>query len=336
MLKKIDSNYFYFIDLLRILAILGSFLHHSEVIYFLYGHSFFFFLSGFLLTHRFSQEIQKYHQFDFWAFTIRRLLKIIPLYYLIVLFTYFVLPYFTSIDFKTIPIYKYLFFISNYSTDTSHIFILMILWSVSVQEQFYFFISFVFKFFNTYITAIAIGMILFSLAFKIYYFKLDKNVYAYTLNHFSTYGFGMLYACYFEKINEFITAKMSLILFLASIFSLYFFSFTMKENVIWILFDNIFVSIFFIFIFNFLLKSKSILIHNKIVHFFGNLYYGMYCYQGIVITFTNFVILKYFNLNLISIVFINLLLLLIISTLSFYLFEKPISLLREKLKIQKT
>jgi peptidoglycan/LPS O-acetylase OafA/YrhL len=325
------EEYFYFVDILRIIALLGSFLHHSQVIYFLYGHSFFFFLSGFLLTVRFKIEIENTQQFSFFKFLLRRFMKILPLYYLIVFAVYFILPHISNLTFTTIPIWWYLTFTANFS-ETPHIFILMLLWSVAVQEQFYIFISICFKFFYKYLVFIAVGMILVSLGFKIFSYLNDSPTYAHTLNHFSTYACGILYAIYYKQIHKLISYQTSMFLFILSIISLYTFSFYLDNHLIWKIFDNLFVGVFFIFIFNFLLESKSKIVKNKFVNSFGNLYYGLYCYQGIVITFSTAFLFSYFKNQSYLLIIINYFLIVILAYLSNRFFEQPILNLKKYFK----
>ncbi|MBI2259752.1 MAG: acyltransferase [Flavobacteriia bacterium] len=326
-----EKSYFQFIDVLRIIAIIISFLHHSALIFFLHGHTFFFFLSGFLLTYRFQQELNKNSYFDLWAFTIKRMFRILPIYLLIVFFVYYFLPFFTEKHFKTIPIYQYLLLISNYST-VKHVFILMILWSVAVQEQFYIFISIVYKFFSRYLIEIAIGMIIFSTFYKMFLYNQKINFYIHTLSHFSSFGFGIIYSLKYKELNSYIKNKWRNLLFIFSILLLIYLPYKLKDNYFWVMLDNVVVCCFFIVMFNFFINKNYIQIKNKIILFFLKLYYDLYCYQGVVLTFTNFVLLsKYPNLTYMSIIVINLILLFIISSISYVLIENPMIFLSKKI-----
>jgi peptidoglycan/LPS O-acetylase OafA/YrhL len=115
-----------------------------------FGVTIFFTLSGFLITYLLIEERDITGDTNIRDFYIRRILRIWPLYYLIVLLSFFVIPYFKLFD---VPEYgfgadirnqfwkKYLcfiFFMPNYA------FIYLetvpyakILWSVGVEEQFY-------------------------------------------------------------------------------------------------------------------------------------------------------------------------------------------------------
>lgn len=324
-LIKSESNYFGFIDILRLITILISFLHHSNVIYFLFGHTFFFVLSGFILTHQATLEYNKSNQFSWFNFTMRRILRIFPLYFLIILFTYFILPHLTSNEITLAPIGYYLSFTSNYYLEP-HVFILIILWSVAVQEQFYFFISFCFKFFHRYLFHVAFIMIISSVIYKAIAEYYDLNVYPHTLNHFSSFGIGIIFALLYRKGYKINTKKISfIIIFFLAVLSLFFIS-NLYIFRIWYVLDNFIVALVFSY---FILFATSIELKTnrfmKILQKMGQFSYGMYCFQGLIITFGNFYLLNYFHsISSLLIVFINLILLVTSAYLSYILIEKPI------------
>jgi peptidoglycan/LPS O-acetylase OafA/YrhL len=113
-----------------------------------FGVSIFFVLSGFLITYLLLQEQQE-APICIRHFYLRRILRIWPLYYLIVLLGFFVIPH---LDFFQVPIY------SSDMGDSLHRLLLFVglaanvafvylptvpfanvLWSVAVEEQFYLF-----------------------------------------------------------------------------------------------------------------------------------------------------------------------------------------------------
>lgn len=102
------------------------------------GVSFFFVLSGFLITYLIFAERIKIGKFDMKAFYIRRSLRIFPLYFAFMVLIFVILPLF--IEIKLPNPYYYFFFLSNFdviNTNGAGIDILNISWSVSVEEQFY-------------------------------------------------------------------------------------------------------------------------------------------------------------------------------------------------------
>jgi peptidoglycan/LPS O-acetylase OafA/YrhL len=112
-----------------------------------YGVQLFFILSGYLITTLLLREEARYGRIALRAFWIRRILRIWPLYYLIVLIGFFLLlplePQFTAQSYLSIlktHLLAFLLFLGNWSmvlvnpipSDS-----LSVLWSVCVEEQFY-------------------------------------------------------------------------------------------------------------------------------------------------------------------------------------------------------
>lgn len=160
------NHYFKRLDSLRFLCFLSVFFYHSFFTNYVHlkelgfyhfvtrdvfangnlGVNFFFVLSGFLITHLLIQERQFTGKIDVWKFWIRRVLRIWPLYFVCVFFGFVVFPKikqaFGLVPEETAnPIY-YILFISNFDLIASGLpdaAILGVLWSVSIEEQFYFF-----------------------------------------------------------------------------------------------------------------------------------------------------------------------------------------------------
>lgn len=108
------------------------------------GVNFFFVLSGFLITYLLIIEKQTTGTIQILHFWVRRILRIWPLYFFCVLFGFFVFPliksYLGQTPQETAHLVNYLTFTSNFDfiangrPDAS---ILGVLWSVSIEEQFY-------------------------------------------------------------------------------------------------------------------------------------------------------------------------------------------------------
>ncbi|HMR81687.1 MAG TPA: acyltransferase [Niabella sp.] len=106
------------------------------------GVRIFFGLSGFLITYLIIKEIQKAGRLNIRHFYIRRILRIWPVYFLVVFFA-FGIYYFSKTPIYEKPVMSILF-LSNYDLvrilNDSSIYpngILSLTWSVSVEEQFY-------------------------------------------------------------------------------------------------------------------------------------------------------------------------------------------------------
>jgi peptidoglycan/LPS O-acetylase OafA/YrhL len=151
--------YFPNLDGLRTLAFLAVFLAHSFWTEFEYiksdplyklihqyahlgvlGVNFFFILSGFLITYLLLQECSLNNRIDIKAFYIRRVLRIWPLYFVVVFIGFIVVPFVQSLLGQPTPeqasILHYLLFLSNFDQNPTSA-VLGVLWSIAVEEQFY-------------------------------------------------------------------------------------------------------------------------------------------------------------------------------------------------------
>ena len=109
------------------------------------GVSLFFVLSGFLITYLLLAEYEKTHHIAIKNFYIRRILRIWPLYYLIMILGFFVLPRFVNIgpvselnEHFTLKILLFAFMLPNLLRVTEAPIVgANQSWSVGVEEQFY-------------------------------------------------------------------------------------------------------------------------------------------------------------------------------------------------------
>jgi len=113
-----------------------------------YAVSFFFVLSGFLITYLLLQERDTTGETNVKKFYLRRVVRIWPLYFIIViigLIFYWKLVPALGLNFqseypKSLAIVLYLFFLSNLMNSLYHVGgILHVTWSIAVEEQFYLF-----------------------------------------------------------------------------------------------------------------------------------------------------------------------------------------------------
>lgn len=138
------------------------------------GVTLFFTLSGFLITYLLLAEKEKYKTIDVKKFYIRRILRIWPLYYLIIILGLFVLPH---LDFFQIPIYteggqyrfgiKVLLYFLLLPNVVSNLYAYMPYlaqaWSIGIEEQFYIFWPWMVKFSKNHLKVlwgIVIGLLL--------------------------------------------------------------------------------------------------------------------------------------------------------------------------------
>jgi len=158
--------YFPNLDGLRFFCFLSVFFYHSfyttnktllgNPIYKFFAHglfrngnlgvNFFFVLSGFLITYLLIRENETKERIHIGYFWLRRILRIWPLYFFCVGFGFVIFPilkqFFGEVSHESANILNYLTFTSNFDLiknglpDSS---VLGVLWSIAIEEQFYFF-----------------------------------------------------------------------------------------------------------------------------------------------------------------------------------------------------
>ena len=148
-----------------------------------FGVSIFFVLSGFLITYLLLEE-QTEGPIQIKHFYIRRILRIWPLYYLIVLLGFFVVPH---IDFLQVPNYsadmgdylgRFLLF-AGLAANVAFVYFptvafANILWSVAVEEQFYLFWPHMVKI-KQKLLSVMLSLLLLYLTLKFYAGELDPK-----------------------------------------------------------------------------------------------------------------------------------------------------------------
>ena len=152
-----SKYYFPQLDAVRGLSFLAVYIFHAfhpqfgtgffgrMLQYFYYNLSLsidvFFILSSFLLTWLGINEYKARGNFSFINYFIRRALRIWPLYFLLMIFSFVLVPYasiYFHVPITLPPAYYYLFFVSNFYLE-GHVYFLRFLWTLSVEEQFYLF-----------------------------------------------------------------------------------------------------------------------------------------------------------------------------------------------------
>lgn len=135
------------------------------------GVSLFFTLSGFLITYLLLAEIEKTGTVNVVKFYIRRSLRIWPLYYFVVLFTFFVLPCFITLPGISeehytgfyVKLFLYLILLPNIARQmfgNSLVLGSNQAWSVGIEEQFYAFWPWLIRWFKNHILKFLIVFII--------------------------------------------------------------------------------------------------------------------------------------------------------------------------------
>ncbi len=322
------------------------------------GVIFFFVLSGFLITFLLLKEKEQNNSIAIKKFYLRRALRIWPLYYLIFILGFFVLPY---LDFFAVPgqdnffqqnfwgnLTLYAFFMPNlaFSIYTTAVPNIGQSWSIGVEEQFYLLWPLLIRKSKNILksilwitgTIIALkGIILLSSSFV----KLDALIVLkkfLAMSKLECMALGGLGAYVLfnknEEILRIIYRPISQITSVVIIPILIYFTPTAIEDILHLLFSLSFLVI----ILNVANNEKSILkFENRIFQYLGRISYGFYMFHVMCIVFTIHFLDKYIGLdNDISkpqhllLYGLSFLLTVAVSSLSYHIFEKAFIRLKDK------
>jgi peptidoglycan/LPS O-acetylase OafA/YrhL len=273
-----------------------------------HGVGLFFVLSGFLITSLLLNEAKRKGHINAFGFFMRRLLRIWPLYFIIVFFGFILFPMLPN-GFETQnSLLHYALFISNFEELWTgwrdSISFLTITWSVSIEEQFY----------MAWVALIALIpafrkgkhyhyyfllLIIISVIFRFTHAGEERTIYFHTLSVISDLAIGGLLSVvtsqtsYLDKLKSLSRIKIIVVyltggaLLLAStkLFPGYLVSL-----------ERIFIGLFFAFvIFEQIYCRNSFYKADRIRGFFklGEISYGLYMYHCIVIYFVQRVIIQY-------------------------------------------
>ena len=316
------------------------------------GVNCFFVLSGFLITYLLLIEKTKYSNINIWNFWVRRILRIWPLFYFCVFFGFIIFPELKS-AFNQTPnenasYISYIFFINNFDIlnkglpDSS---ILGVLWSVAVEEQFYFIWPLIIYLLPIRFFWIPFIIIIFqTFIFRFFHMNSLEQLEFHSLSCIGDMAIGGLGAWFIfqkPKFKEYITnlSKIKILIIYSILFFFYFF----RKNIssfsdFLLIMERSLIAIIFLFVIleqNFSKNSLFKFSKQKVFSKLGKITYGLYClhFIGILISLQ---ITKFwgFNYKLWHVVFLETLLALlisiIISYLSYQFYEKPFLKLKEK------
>lgn len=170
------------------------------------GVDLFFVLSGFLITGVLYGSRGSPHPFR--RFYIRRILRIFPAYYLLILFSVLIVPALTGYA----PVQKqscYWFFVSNFDTELSLPFhpYLCVAWSLSIEEQYYVFYPTI-SYFLSYRRwcGFLLGVLVLSFCLRWIAYLAGGfspiRIYHFTLTHFDGIALGGLIRMLMMKFDE--------------------------------------------------------------------------------------------------------------------------------------
>jgi peptidoglycan/LPS O-acetylase OafA/YrhL len=356
--KNLEKTYFPNLNGIRFIAAFFVFIHHLEQFKYLYkidnfwndypfikligklGVVLFFVLSGFLITYLLLAEEKLNSQINIKKFYIRRILRIWPLYFLILFSGLFIIPnlnfivtpffnqdIFNNDPFKIILIF--IFFLPNLAYAifglipyVSHT------WSIGTEEQFYLIWPVLLKFTKNKLRIIVL-VIIFYLTFKflLYTNFLDfisfKNL---ILQFWLTFNIdcmaiGGLFSYLVFKKSKLLRYLMNKFSFYITLISLCFFLYFRLDFLFF--HYEVYAILFGIIILNLSSNNSfSRILENNIFNFLGKISFGIYMYHpfAIILTINIFI---YFNfINNLAILFLSLVITLVLSGFSFFYFEK--------------
>lgn len=357
--------YFPQLDAVRGLSFLAVYFVHAyhpdfgtgffkELLQYLYDNlalsiDVFFILSSFLLTWLGIHEYKAKGNFSFINYFIRRALRIWPLYILLMIFSFIIVPY--AADYFNVPVtlppaYYYLFFISNFYLE-GHVYFLRFLWTLSVEEQFYLFWGLCLLVLQKRMLLCVWLLTATSIAYTIYAVQTGADAYYNTLIYLFDFAVGILTALLMHKggyivegFKKMTTVKSILFLLLIPVLFIVIFCITyFAPNIFGKWADVIMRYVFIIYIGFFIidemvnektfLKIKS----QRFLIYTGKISYGLYCFHGIVLTF-GMAVLQKLEINMHSILRVLLFLIVnyLIASISYQFVEKPFLKFKDKLR----
>lgn len=361
------------LDALRFFAFLSVFISHCAVFiafnaewfspikkFFLIhgdlGVNFFFVLSGFLITFLLFSEKESAGKISLKYFYLRRILRIWPLYFITLFLGFFIftntlLPHLQTsgyFDLAT-PVSKlpwYLFLLAN--IDLAYFIapsvILAVLWSISIEEQFYLLWPLAVKKINFKYTPVFLSaVIIASYVFRYAHINEYSIVKYHTFSVFSDLAIGCIagyYTFFSNKFKNFFaklsrTASISVYIILITLIPL-----RTLNTVEWLraLEPLIFSILFAIVILEQIYSEKSLFKVGKSKAFtwLGKISYGLYCYHMIAMV-SVFALISKFNLiktmtlsMFLTTSFSVLFLTILIAGVSYRFIERPLLKLKER------
>jgi peptidoglycan/LPS O-acetylase OafA/YrhL len=325
----------------------GSFLYFERFFGNLgIGVEVFFFISGFLITYILLVEKERTGSISFWRFFVRRSLRIWPLYFLLVAlgpiisdWMHYGNPDYLSIcffyaNFEVIQSGQWQFPFAHY-------------WSIALEEQYYLVwppIMALLK--KKHLPYIMVALIIVSIASRIYFFYFSQNtyfnLYLNTLSRMDTLLIGGLIAFkYHAKPFQFSLPKgVNFLLLLSLLGSFCFIDYNDWSSIFLVVFKKyLYLLIFGLIIFDYLFNpkyAKSNFIKRPLTYL-GKISYGIYMYHNILVIIVIKEILlnnKLFSGVTFTIVYLSSVI--VISIISFELYEKWFLRLKERFSVVQT
>lgn len=302
------------LDALRGLAAIGVMCHHLEQSRLFYklptywnniaiGRlgglcvSFFFVLSGFLITYLLMAENEKWGRINLKQFYMRRVLRIWPLYFVITILGFFIIPHITILEIpgqhsQIADFWEKLGFYVTMSAHLATTFLnppvpySAVLWSVGVEEWFYAFWPLIFLLPGKWLVRVLLTLIP-VFAFFRWHFRGGAPFYFFSQVRFDCMAIGGLTAVIFRadrfrQISQFLDLGCRKDVWTAVLAVL---AGSIAFGVSYGIADELAYGVLFSLVMVGAARAKrgGILLNNSILRFAGRVSYGTYCYNWITL-----------------------------------------------------
>lgn len=343
----------------EIAADTSSYIDHFLTFGGTFGIEIFFTLSAFLITVLAIREIEYHGGFKLLSFYKRRLLRILPLYVVILLLIFIGIPKTVAFldlnyHFKFPPLLPFVTFSSNYYfyiNGADYFTGLVILWTIAVEMQFYIIWGFVIKVVGKNLKSICYAIVAAGIIYRIFsgfftewqIFK-DYHSYYNTLYYLSDFGIGALIAIHVREkkdLVEYIKSMDKNMINYVYLFSIAYllFSGIFYGNTILHVTNAIIIPSFIGFVIieqTFSSNSVFKLRKLKFISHIGKISYGAYMYHILVMDFLVFGVAVWqgelTGLTKFTFPFVAFTISIIIAHLSYKYFEKPFLRFRREFK----
>ena len=258
----------------------------------------FFVLSGFLII-RLIYRAKTRNTFSIKDFYVRRILRIFPLYYLVlgfgllfynVLLPFLNIPFEINYTWKEALFYNIFFLPNVFAQLYEPGGILEILWSIGIEEQFYLVIAPLLFFINVkwilrILSALLIGY------FILYWSDVFKVLQNYLFVFFYLFSGGVIAILEEKKKLEFLKRSAVFPIIISTASLLYFVTDWFMFEPMWL--RAAFTCLLFgLFIHSLAFNNRGVAVNSKILNHFGSISYGIYMFHAIVLNAVVFSFLK--------------------------------------------
>lgn len=316
------------------------------------GVHLFFVLSGFLITSLLLNEQSNTYRIQIKQFYLRRIIKIWPLYFLIVILGFFILPNTSLFNVPTLTEHVHENFSSKLLYNIAFLPNVAIvlypfmplsfqLWSIGLEEQYYFIIPWIIDKFKSRIFIFIIAIIAYLLIKEYIAVQYSKNIqstYWYKLHYFWYYfhldslAIGSLAALIKNKYPSWVKSiLLNRVVEITSIILLVILYYQLS-HIYYYYQDEIYDLLFIIIILNAALNEKTVLkLEHKVIDYLGKISYSTYMIHVLMLVLS-FNILKHFDkLTNLNIYLLSTVLTYTASVIIYEYFESKILALKKKL-----